>query len=182
MREGAGEDLLVEGAQGGPGVDAEVGGEEAASFVVDGQRVGLPAATVQRGHQLTARPLAQRVVPDLAGEGGDEVAVAAEGERRLGVLLQRGEPGLLQAWSLGLGELLGDVAEGRPVPESEGLGEAAFGVGEAPGAQVFAAGVGEFAEGVPVEGGPARVHPVAAGGCSWRADPNPRARWSAARP
>ena len=44
------------------GVDAELAGEQVADMAVGGQRVALPAAPVQRQHELAVQPLPQRML------------------------------------------------------------------------------------------------------------------------
>ena len=79
-----------------PGVDAELAGEQVADMAVGGQRVGLPAAPVQRQHELAVQPLPQRMVGgQLLQLGGERVVPA---QRQVGVDpgLERGQPQLLQ--------------------------------------------------------------------------------------
>ena len=87
-----GENGGVQPPQRLPGVDAELGGEQVADPPVGGQRVGLPAAAVQRQHELTVQPLPQRMFGDqLLQFGGDRV-VPAKRQVSLDPALPGGEP------------------------------------------------------------------------------------------
>src|SRR6185312_4571802 len=57
-----GQDGPVQVLQRFPGVDAELTGEQVTGPPVGGQRFGLPAAPVQRQHELAVQPLPQRMV------------------------------------------------------------------------------------------------------------------------
>ena len=70
-------------------VDAELLDQGAPRLLVGLERLGLPARPVQREHQLTAQPLAQRVLRDETLELAHELRVAAEREVGLDPLLER---------------------------------------------------------------------------------------------
>ena len=105
-------------------VDAELLDQRAPRLLVGLERLGLSARPVQREHQLTAQPLAQRVLRDETLELADELRMAAEREIGLDPLLERREAKLLEADDRGLGELLvGEVRQRRAAPERERLAE-----------------------------------------------------------
>ena len=56
------EDGPLEPAQLLAGLEPELARRAAAAVLVDGERVGLPAAAVEREHELAAQALAQRVL------------------------------------------------------------------------------------------------------------------------
>jgi hypothetical protein len=112
-----GEDGCVQALQWLAGVDAELAGEQVADAPVGGERLGLPAAAVQRQHELAVQPLPQRM---LAGQlfqlAGERVVPA---QRQVGVdpRLQRGQPQLLQPGRLGPGErVVGQIGQHRATP------------------------------------------------------------------
>ena len=95
-----------------------------AGVAVDGERVGLAAAQVERLHQQRARPLPPRVRGDERLQLGDQVGARAGGEVGLDPLLERGDPELLEPERLGAGErLVGEVAERRAADEPERLAQ-----------------------------------------------------------
>ena len=61
QRRVVGQDRLVQVLQCFPGVDAELSGEQVAGAPVGGERLGLPAAAIQRQHELAVQPLPQRM-------------------------------------------------------------------------------------------------------------------------
>jgi hypothetical protein len=84
------------------------------------ERVGLPAAAVQRQHPLRVQLLAQRLLCNQRFELADDLAMAAGGEVALDRQLERGEPQLLEPTDLGRGErLTGHVIQRRPVPQRQ---------------------------------------------------------------
>ena len=78
----------------------------------------LPAAPVEREHQLRPEPLAERVLGGERLELGDEREVAAERELGVDALLDGGEPQLLEPLDLDARERLElEVGERASVPE-----------------------------------------------------------------
>ena len=75
-----------------PGIDPELVGEQIADTPVSGQRVGLPAAAVQRQHELAVQPLPQRMVGDQPLQFGGDRAVPAKRQVSLDPGLPGGEP------------------------------------------------------------------------------------------
>ena len=55
------------------------------------QRLGLTAGTVEREHQLSPKPLSQRMLRDERLELGSDIVVPAEREVSVDALLDRGE-------------------------------------------------------------------------------------------
>ena len=82
------------------GIDAELPGEQVADPPVGGQRVGLPAAPVQRQHELAVQPLPQRMPGDQLLQLGGQRVVPAQRQVRVDPGLDRGQPQLLQAGRL----------------------------------------------------------------------------------
>ena len=118
------EDRLLELAQRGARLDPELLDEHAARLLVRLERLGLPAAAVEREHQLAAEPLAERVLGDQRLELGDEVGVGAERELGVDQILQRRRRELLEPRGLAKRERLEEqVGERRPAPERERLAE-----------------------------------------------------------
>ena len=98
--------------------------EAGADRAVDLERLGLAAGSVQREHQLSVEPLAQRMVSTDSLQLADQHPVTPEREFRLDSLLERRQPLLLQPHHLWSCELLvGEITERRPAPERERLGE-----------------------------------------------------------
>ena len=105
-------------AELGTGVEAELLGERCPALLEHAQRVGLPARPVQREHQLAPQSLPQRMVGDEHLEIADESLVMGERQLRVDPLLDEGEPHLLQASDVGLGELLvGEVRQRWAAPQ-----------------------------------------------------------------
>ena len=73
-------------------LDAELGDERRARLAVYLERLGLAPRPIEREHQLAAQPLTQRVLCDRALELGDELGMTADGQLRLGVLLDKRQP------------------------------------------------------------------------------------------
>ena len=69
------------------GLEPELLGERAPSLVVEAQSVRLSAGAVQREHELTARPLPQRVLGDETLQLGNDVSVATESQLGIEPLL-----------------------------------------------------------------------------------------------
>ena len=96
------QDRLLELAQGGARLEAELLDERAARVLVGRERVGLAAGAVEREHELAAQALvgtgaARRERLEL----GDEVGVAAELELGVDQVLPRREAELLEPRDLG---------------------------------------------------------------------------------
>ena len=86
------EDLALQPLEVGAGLEAELLGERAATLLVDLQRLALAVGAVQGQHELPAQPLAQRMLADEQLELADQLAVAAEGELGLELLLPCRDP------------------------------------------------------------------------------------------
>ena len=100
--------------------DAELPDEQPAAVPVARERVRLPAAPVEREHQLPPQPLAEGLRLDEGLEIGDEPLVPAELEVGVGPLLERGEPELGQPTRGRPRErLLPELDQRRPAPEAE---------------------------------------------------------------
>jgi hypothetical protein len=95
--------------------DGELVDEALSAVSVDLERLRLPAAAVQREHQLPADALAQRVSRDQLLQLPDDLLVVAEVQVRLDAPLQSEQPQLLEPARL-VG-LAGQVADRRAAPE-----------------------------------------------------------------
>ena len=111
------QDRLLQLAQRRARLDPQLFYQRPPRRLVDGERVGLPAATVQREHQLGAHALAQRVLGGERLQLGDQIGVATERQIGLDPLLQHREAKLLQPRDRRLRErLVAEVGKRRPAP------------------------------------------------------------------
>ena len=119
-----------------PGVDAELAGEQVAGTPVGGQRLGLPAAAIQRQHELAVQPLPQRMLGGQLLQLAGERVVPAKRQVSIDPRLQRGEPQLLQAGRLGPGErVVGQVGQHPAAPQPQRLAQRLGGFGVPAGVQ-----------------------------------------------
>ena len=130
------EDLLLQAAQLGRRLEAEVLAEPSAVALEGPQRLGLAPGSVQRVHQLGDRSLTQRVLLGQRLQLADQLGCQAAPEIGLDARLDGVEAQLFQAGDVGAGELVvGEVLQRRPAPQVEGvtqdLGGAVGIVGEA---------------------------------------------------
>ena len=100
-------------------IDPELVVERSAESLERVQRFGVPAAAVERQHQLATRPLAERMAAYECLELGDELRLAPEGKLGVDALLEAGEllfdePCLLQP-----GEGLCELRERHAAPQVE---------------------------------------------------------------
>ena len=106
-------------------VEAELGGENPAPLRERLERLGLAAAPVERDHQLSSEPLAERLTTDALLELADELGVPPEGQVGLDPILERGGALLLEPSDMRLRErLVGQIGERRAAPEAEGVTQA----------------------------------------------------------
>ena len=117
----------------GARVDAQLLGEQPAGVGVHGERLGLPAAAVQRQHQQLAQPLAQRVRGGQRGQLGDGLGVAAQLQVEVEPGLEELEPPLLQPGALGLGVRPGHAGQRLAVPQAQRLLISVAGLAAVPG-------------------------------------------------
>ena len=116
------EDLRLQSPELGTRLQAELVGQVCADALIGIEGVGLPAAAIEREHQLTGKPLAGRMRGDELLQLTGERRVPTGGQIGLDAQLERLEPLFLQARDRGLGERLGrQVGERRPAPQSQGL-------------------------------------------------------------
>ncbi|MGX1133907.1 hypothetical protein RKD49_006097 [Streptomyces glaucescens] len=112
---------------------ARLAGQTAAQLGVAVERLRRPAQVMQRAHVRHPQPLAQRMGGDQRREFAHQQAVLTEVETRLQVLLDRGQPLLLQPGDRGPYEgFTGEVRERRPPPQRQRVRE-----GRRPGARVL---------------------------------------------
>ena len=114
------EDRLLELPELVGGIDPELLDEHPPDVLVRLERLGLPAAAVQREHQLRAGPLPVRLGRDERLEVGDNVEVPPERELRVDELLPRRELQLLEPRDLRARERLErQIGERRPAEERQ---------------------------------------------------------------
>ena len=119
------EDAQLELPERRPGVDAELLDERPAAALEPMQRVGLPAAAVQREHQLAAQAFAKRVLRDERLELRHQLVMAAERQLSVDAILDRRETELLEPGDLALRErLVSQLGQRLPAPERERLAQA----------------------------------------------------------
>ena len=119
------EDAQFELHQRGSRVDTELLDKRPAPALERVQRVGLPAAAIEREHQLAAQALAEQVLADERLELRHQVVMAAE--RQIGVdsILERGQPELIQPGDLALCEPLAvKIGQRFSAPERKRLAQA----------------------------------------------------------
>ncbi|MDT0448208.1 hypothetical protein RM609_03695 [Streptomyces sp. DSM 40473] len=123
-----GEHRAVQPAQFVAGFEAELVPEGGAGESVRLERVARPVAAVLGHHQLGPQRFAQRVAFHLCQQLADEFPVFAEGEPGLGVVLEGGQPGLLQSCHLDLeGLVVRHPVERAAAPQRERLPQIADG-------------------------------------------------------
>ena len=111
------EDRLLKAAQLLPRLQAEFLVERSPAVLVDGERVGLPPAAVEREHQLAAEALTKRMLVDEALELGGEFCMTPEFELCVDALLQCRQPGLFQAGAFRRRQRPTEIGQRRPAPE-----------------------------------------------------------------
>ncbi len=130
------QDRLLQPAQLGPGLDADLREQHAPRGVKGLERVCLAPAAVEREHPQAGEPLARRVGGHERAQLADDRSVAAQREVGLDAQLDRGEPLLLQAGDLVARERLElKLAERRPAPQRQRLAQDVRGMVGAAGAQ-----------------------------------------------
>ena len=106
------------------GLDPELIDEHATPCGEHLERLGLASGAVQGEHQLAAQALAQGMRRNELLELRDDLAVPAEREPRVHVILGGGDALLLEAADRLLRErLVADVRQCRSAPQPERLGE-----------------------------------------------------------
>jgi hypothetical protein len=109
-------------------LDPQLLDQHVACIPVGGERVGLPAGSVEREHQHRVEALAQRFGGDERLELCDHTAVPALAEVMLDCELERRQPQLLEPADLGGRErLVGDIIERRAAPQFQRLARRAAG-------------------------------------------------------
>ena len=112
------EDLLLEAAQGGAGIDAELLDEQVSDLLERLQSFGLPSAAVQPEHELAVPSLPERLLRHEGLEFGDELGVGSQLELGVDAILDRTEAQLLEASPFAdRPGLVGQIGEGRSPPE-----------------------------------------------------------------
>jgi hypothetical protein len=115
-----GEDRSLELLQLLARLQAEIVEEDAPRLLIGVQRVGLPARSIQRQHQLRPQPLEQRLARHERTELADEIGVAPE--RKIGVdpLLECRQAELFEALDLAAGEVVvGEIRQRWAAPQSQ---------------------------------------------------------------
>ncbi len=101
-----GEDLLLEAAQLGPGLDPDLSGQGAVGGAVGLDGLGLAPGAVKREHALGVKALVGAVLSDQRLEPTDRVVVASRRELGVDRELERAQVKLLEAADLGARERL----------------------------------------------------------------------------
>jgi hypothetical protein len=115
-----GEDLLLEVAQLGPGLDPDLVGQRPVGLAVGIHGLGPASGAVQGEHPLGVKALVERMLGKQRLEVADHLALAAGGEFGVDRQLERAQVKLLEPADLRSGKRLGgDVGERRPAPELE---------------------------------------------------------------
>ncbi len=105
-------------------LEPELVRQEPSGLCVDVESLGLAPAAVERGHELPARPLAQRVLGDERLELAHEIRMAAEYEVCVDPVLEDCESALVEPGYLRLREIrVAKVCESGATPERERLGK-----------------------------------------------------------
>ena len=123
----------MDAAEPRTGIDAQLAVEHLAGVVEGLQRLGLPAAAVQRDHQQAAHALTQRVLRDERGQLGHRLLVTAQIEQDVGALFGGGRAQLGEAGPLGGGERTRHPGEGGSVPFAERVVQRGDRPGQVPG-------------------------------------------------
>ena len=106
------------------GLEPELLGQDVSTFLEDAERVGLPAGAVQREHEQSAKPLAERMRRDELLELDDHTLVTTERELEIEPLLDHRESQLGQPGDGRRRELLvGEVGQGIAPPQRIRLGQ-----------------------------------------------------------
>ena len=114
------QDLQLELLQRRPRLEAELLDQRPAPALKRVQRVGLPAAAIQRQHQLAAQPLSEHVLGDQRLELRHQLEMAAGRQIGIDPILQRREPQLLQPGDLALRERLApQIGQRLPPPQRQ---------------------------------------------------------------
>ena len=114
------EDRLLEPPQLGVGLDPQLLDQQPAPLAHHLERLRLPAAAIQRQHQVRPQPLSQRMLGHQRPRRSDQVGVAPAGELGAYPLLDRLDAQLLEAVDLALCEVFEAViGQRRPAPEPE---------------------------------------------------------------
>ena len=156
------QDRLLELSERLPRLHRELVDQRPSRLLEGLERLRLTAAPVQGEHQLTLKPLAERVLADEDFELGDHLLMTAGGELGVDQLLARVEPELLETGDRALRErLVGEVGQRVTAPQRLGLGEQRHRILGAAGGQCRAGGVVQSLEPVGIELVPAELEHVA---------------------
>ena len=116
------EDRLLELAQRTAGLECEILTEPSASVLVRGERLGLAPRPVESEHQLSAQPLAERMLCGKPFQLPDQIGVTAELQIGFDPGFERRQAQLLQATDLGPGKRrVPEVSKRRAPPERQCL-------------------------------------------------------------
>ena len=116
------QDRVVQLAQRGSGLDADLLDERGSRLPVGLQRLRLASRAVQREHPLRLQPFAQRVAGDEHLELCEDLAMAARRQVAVDRTFGRGQVQLLEPADLaGRERLPRDVGQRRPAPQRERL-------------------------------------------------------------
>jgi hypothetical protein len=109
----------------GPGSIPELLDQRPAPALEHVERVRLPAAAVEREHQLAAQAFAKHVLGDERLELRHQLVMAAERQVGVDAILERGQPELLQPGDLALRERFAvKIGQRLSAPERERVAQA----------------------------------------------------------
>ena len=111
-----GQDHRLQPAQFRPRLESELFDQQPPALAHDLQRVRLAPGAVERQHQRSAQPLAQRVFGHERAQLADQVGRVAAHQLLRHPLLDRLQAQLLQAGDLALGELVDAMVGERGAP------------------------------------------------------------------
>ena len=118
------EDRLLQPSELRPRLEPKLVGKDAPGLLERLERIGLATAAVERQHQLPPEPLPERVVRERRTERRRQLAMLAEGEPDLEVLLERVDVQHLEPACLGAEPgRAGQPLQRRPAPEGKRRGD-----------------------------------------------------------
>jgi hypothetical protein len=98
-------------------LEAELVGKQTPALAVHIESFGLTSRPIERQHQLCARALPERLLPDERLELGDLLTVEPELELRIDPVFERRQPLLLELTAFREGDRAVEIGERRFSPE-----------------------------------------------------------------
>ena len=153
--------VLVQHAQAGAGVDAELLAQLPPDLVVRQHCLGLPARAAHRQHQQLVHGLAQRLAGGEDLKLVDDLGVPPEVELGTEQVLQHGQPALPHASALGFHVLAGQPRQRRAVAQRDRRAEVPHGIVRPRLVERYGGTVHELLELAHVGGGRRQIEAVA---------------------